>query len=198
MVKRLLDAGADVNVADERGFTPLMMAANSKTKSAEVVRMLLERGGDVQAKDVSGRTAADWARIGSQPEIMKALPGGLAKSAVPKEDTEAAAGTVSKDTRTAIQRSIGLLDRAAPAFFGKSGCISCHNVSIPMMALTEARSRGYEVSSASAMKMIQATLAHLSPQRDNLLSGYCSVPGMHTTSTYAANRFTTKGTGPIF
>jgi ankyrin repeat protein len=186
IVKLLLDAGAPVNVADEHGFTPLMMAANSKNKNAEIVRLLLQNGADIKPKDTSGRTAADWARIGSRPEIMKALPGSAAAPSGASENAGTTVAIEPKDIRGAIERSVALLDRTAPAFFNKSGCISCHNVSIPMMALGEARSRGYKVSPVSAAQMIKSTLAHLSPQRDNLLSGYCSVPGMHTTTTYAA------------
>lgn len=196
VVKLLLAARADVNAADERGFTPLMMAANSKTKNAEVVRLLLEHGADVKAKDSAGRTAADWAWIGSRPDIITVLPGGSATAAGTAENDSAVLPSVSKDIRSSIQRSVSLLDQAAPAFFGKSGCISCHNVSIPMMALTEARSRGYSVNSASATQMIKSTLAHLSPHRDNLLSGYCSIPGMHTTSTYAAISLHNEGYSP--
>ena len=74
MVKLLLEAGAPVNVADDRGLTPLMMAANSRIKNPEVVRVLLDRGADVQAKDEFGRTAGDWARIG---EIRKSWTSSL-------------------------------------------------------------------------------------------------------------------------
>jgi len=186
VVKLLLDAGADVNATDERGFTPIMMAVNSKAKNVEVVRLLLEHGADVRAKDSAGRTAADWAQTGSRSEIIQALPGASPAPPSTAKNAQAPVAAASGDIRAAIERSIFLLDRTAPAFFGKSGCISCHNVSIPMMALTEARLRGYRVGSASATQMIKSTVAHLSPQRDNLLSGYCSVPGMHTTSTYAA------------
>lgn len=168
MVKRLLNAGAPVNVADERGLTPLMLAANSRNHNAEAVHILLEHGADPNVKDAQGRTAADWARASSQAEIVKVLP----------------AGDSRKDLRTAVQKSVSLLDSVAPNFFAKSGCISCHSVSIPMVALAEARERGYAVNTASGPQMVKHTLAALAPHRDNLLSGYCSVPGMATTTTY--------------
>lgn len=143
LVKLLLDAKAPVNVGDDRGFTPLMMAANSKTKDPEVVRMLLKSGADVQAKDGPGRTAAEWVRIGGRREIMEVLPAQTAAGPADANRTPGEVKPVSKGIDTAIERSIALLGQTAPAFFGKSGCISCHNVSIPMMALTEARLRGY-------------------------------------------------------
>ena len=181
--KLLLDAGAPVNVADERGLTPLMMAANSRTKNREVVRMLLDRGADTEAKDGSGRTAAEWAAIGARREVMSMLPGSEPADVL---STSATGPDSPKDIRAAAAKSIALLGETAPQFFRKTGCISCHNVSIPMMALTEARRRGYPVNASSMQQMVKETIASLGPHRENLLSGYCSVPGMPTTSSYAA------------
>ena len=145
MVRMLLEAGAPVNVADERGLTPLMMAANSRTKSAEVVQMLLDHGADTQAKDGTGRTAADWARIGARGEIASLLS--IAGRRRDVENIVQRAGPVTaKDIHAAVEKSIALLEENSPKFFRETGCISCHNVSIPMMALTEARHRGYAVT----------------------------------------------------
>ena len=180
-VRMLLAAGAAVNVADERGFTPLMMAANSRSRNPEVVRMLLDRGADKHATDESGRSAADWARIGSTPEIM-ALLGVSGKTEMAAPGTAPA----SKDVRQAAEKSVALLESTAPNFFRSTGCISCHNVSIPMITLTEARHRGYAVKPASTQMLMKQTAAFLSPHRDNMLSGYCSIPGITTTATYGA------------
>lgn len=76
-VKDLLDKGADVNARDERGQTPLIYAmevpheglfireweeseseANAKR---ELVRLLLARGADINARDKSGLTALMYA-----------------------------------------------------------------------------------------------------------------------------------------
>ena len=72
-IRQLLESGAEVNVADERGFMPLMMAVNSRTKNPEGPRLLLAHGAETAAKDSMGRTAADWSRIGARPDIMKLL-----------------------------------------------------------------------------------------------------------------------------
>ena len=50
-----------------------------------------------------------------------------------------------KNTRDAVAKSIALLEEVSPKFFPKSGCISCHNVSIPLMALNQARRFGYSI-----------------------------------------------------
>ena len=180
VVNLLLEAGAPVNVADDRGLTPLMMAANSRNKSAEVVRALLGRGADVHAKDEFGRTAADWAQLGARREIIEMLPG-----AVRVDSAKTSPDPAPKDVYAAVAKSIALLEEVSPKFFPKSGCISCHNVSIPLMALTEARRRGYPVNPASTQQLVKQTIASDSPQRDNLLSGACGVLGSPGVGSYS-------------
>ena len=53
-VKLLLDHGADVNVKDEDGETPLFCASNNGHK--EIVKLLLEHGADVNAKNNYGNS----------------------------------------------------------------------------------------------------------------------------------------------
>ena len=148
-VKQLVDAGAEVNATDERGFTPLMMAVSSRTGNAEVPRLLLARGANAAAKDNMGRTVADWSRIGARAEILKLMhvaPGAVMVNLLVTEPA-------ARDIRATVQKSVNLLQATAPNFFRSTGCISCHNVSIPMMALTEARRRGYSADPAPSQKM---------------------------------------------
>jgi ankyrin repeat protein len=182
MVRLFLGAGALVNVADDRGLTPLMMAANSKSKNPDVVRLLLDHGADIQAKDDFGRTAADWARIGGRPEIVKMLPALTAVGAAAKAPRDEPA---LKDVQSAVAKSISLLEETAPKFFPKAGCISCHNVSIPLMALNEARRGGYPVKAASTQQLVKQTVASFRPQRDYLLSSVCGLVGKPATGPYA-------------
>jgi len=53
-VRRLIDAGADVNAVDEDGRTPLHDAA--RTSSGYTIRKLIDAGADVNAVDKDGRT----------------------------------------------------------------------------------------------------------------------------------------------
>jgi ankyrin repeat protein len=179
MVKALLEAGAPVNVADDRGLTPLIMAANSRSKDPDVVRLLLEHGADLQLKDSLGRTASDWAQIGGRQEIIRLLRGQAAEEAA-KTFPE----PVPADIRAAVAKSITLLEQTAPKFFPKTGCISCHNVSIPLMALTEARRRGYSVNQSSTQLLVKQTVASFRPERERVLSGVCGLVGRAPTGTY--------------
>jgi hypothetical protein len=75
-VQVLLSAGAEVNVQDKNGMTPLMWAA--RWADAQRVAALVAAGAKVTVRDNSGKTAADWARSrvrkGEETtEILRAL-----------------------------------------------------------------------------------------------------------------------------
>ena len=64
-VNLLLDAGAEVNTADEEGQTPLLRvseygkpAETTKVESALIAQQLLDKGADVNVTDLEGDTAA--------------------------------------------------------------------------------------------------------------------------------------------
>ena len=57
-LKALLDGGASANVADSRGMTPLMYAA--ETGSVEAMRLLIDHGTDVNRQNAFGSTALMW------------------------------------------------------------------------------------------------------------------------------------------
>lgn len=57
-LKSLLDSKASANAADDRGITPLMYAA--ETGSLDAMRLLIDRGADVNAQNAFGSTALMW------------------------------------------------------------------------------------------------------------------------------------------
>jgi len=67
----LLQAGCDVNAADNNGRTPLMYAARYNQPAA--VRLLLEAGANVKAQDKDGMTALDLAKKLNNQEIIDLL-----------------------------------------------------------------------------------------------------------------------------
>ena len=63
-VKFTLDHGANVVATrDVEGRTPLMMAANSDRVPLEAVKLLVDHGADVNAKNLSGQSVLDMARL---------------------------------------------------------------------------------------------------------------------------------------
>src|SRR5262245_29674340 len=57
-LETLLKQGANPNLADERGLTPLMYAATVGSPAG--MRILIEKGADVNAKNAFGSTALMW------------------------------------------------------------------------------------------------------------------------------------------
>ena len=67
----LLDAGCDINAADNKGRTPLMYAAIFERPAA--VNLLLKRGANINVKDHDGLSALDWAKKSGNIEILRPL-----------------------------------------------------------------------------------------------------------------------------
>src|SRR3954466_14328942 len=68
---RLLDAGAELDLRDARGYSPLMLAAYSG--SAEAVVLLLERGADPNTSDAAGNSVLMGAAFKGQLELVELL-----------------------------------------------------------------------------------------------------------------------------
>ena len=73
MVRSLLEAGVEKDLAEKDGYTALMMAADHGHK--DVVRLLLEAGADKDLADHRGHTAVMMAsaRQEQNPEIVALL-----------------------------------------------------------------------------------------------------------------------------
>ena len=76
LMRLLLESGANPNLANEEGFTALMAvvsgASYDKTKP-EKVRLLLEKGAKIDAKDKNGRSALDIARSYNDTQTVNLL-----------------------------------------------------------------------------------------------------------------------------
>lgn len=70
--KVLLERGADVNAVDHRGYTALIFAAHFDGDAVELVRLLLSRGADTQAK-AEGETALSLAARRGETEVTRVL-----------------------------------------------------------------------------------------------------------------------------
>jgi ankyrin repeat protein len=67
----LLAHGADINVQDEDGWTPLYLASTRGT--LEAVRLLLKHGADVEVKNNNGKTALQEAAARGHDDVVKLL-----------------------------------------------------------------------------------------------------------------------------
>ncbi len=139
-VKVLLDAGAKIDAQDYRGFTPLMLAAGTDRYDPRIVNMLLAHGADLRPTNHAGENALDWAHKFGDPEVIQALGGSPRDLAKPVQLSEE-----TGDARTAVTRSIQLLDRTNDQFFHKSGCFACHEQPPAEFAAAAARAKGIPV-----------------------------------------------------
>jgi ankyrin repeat protein len=60
LVRTLIERGADPNGKSDRDVTALMIAVNAPHPDPAMVRLLMEKGADLNAHDKSGRTVLDW------------------------------------------------------------------------------------------------------------------------------------------
>ncbi len=84
LMRALLDLGADPMFPNDTGWTPLMMAAGMGTGSSgdsagteveclEAVKLLIERGANVNAVDKNGETAMHGAAYKTMPSVVNYL-----------------------------------------------------------------------------------------------------------------------------
>jgi len=71
IVKTLINAGADVNQANEGGLTPLHCAVNKNY--AEMVRFLIEKEANVNAVTSKGSSCLHWAALNKHLDLCKLL-----------------------------------------------------------------------------------------------------------------------------
>src|SRR6516225_2154680 len=155
----LLDHGASLDAKDREGFTLLMQAILSMEPPADRDRMvewLLKKGVDPNAKNDRGDTAYLLASRMGSPSTLQLLVKAGAKE-VREEWPKPAAG--SPDARTAVKKILPLIEMSGEAVFKSRGCVSCHNNSLPAMAVALARKKGFSVNEEQAKKELGFAVA---------------------------------------
>jgi hypothetical protein len=87
--------------------------------------------------------------------------------------------------KESAEKAIALLLKSGPQFVKVSGCYSCHNQSLPQMAYSVARTRGYAVEKAPAEYNVKAVVALFKPYIPELLKGTPAIPDPAISVSYA-------------
>jgi hypothetical protein len=131
-------------------MTPLMLAITSDRLDPAVVRMLLDRGADPTAKSAGGETAVDWAEKFGRNDLIQALGGKPREAAGPL-----ALRKSESDVRTALERSVRLLEKSSAEFFVQSGCVACHAQGPAQFAVAAAHAKGVAIDEKLAAERLR-------------------------------------------
>src|SRR5262249_30273282 len=73
--------------------------------------------------------------------------------------------------RAAVGKSLPLLQRGAAGFAARRECFSCHHQALPVLALAEAKARGFKVDDEVLRGQLKHTAAFLDGNRANYEMG---------------------------
>jgi N-acyl-D-amino-acid deacylase len=181
IAKMLIEKGAEVNAQDAMGHTPLMWGAYSDRGAAQLVRTLIEAGADVRARSNSGESAMTWALRHGNAKVMELL-----RQAGAEEEPMEKAAIVPAAASGAlgVEKALALLGESGVTAFKKTGCASCHNHTLPLMAFGMADDRGVSFDTKLVEHQMKSVLALLKPATDILLEGSDVPPDIPVTGSY--------------
>jgi N-acyl-D-amino-acid deacylase len=190
LVARLIESGADVNGPLNAAYarTTLMNAVTSEAAGADIVKLLLERGADVNAKTTDGETALDWAIYkGDRAKIQLLEQYRAVRGDGPRREAIAPPGTSGRaaDARAALARSAARLLEVAPKFREQATCISCHHNTMPALAAAAVRRKGIAIDETRARKNLDDIRTFLESNAPRVMLGDPAVGGEALTAGYA-------------
>jgi ankyrin repeat protein len=158
---------------------PMVWAAYDETGDPAVARTLLARGIDINEPSSAGSTALSWAsKRGATPlfallraEAAKMDPDVKKPKVLPQNTIPPDASGRERMLRDSAQRAVTLLQRSSDAFlengFAKmTGCVSCHQQTLPAVTFALARERGFQVDASSLARQLIVQQSGWSKTRD--------------------------------
>jgi N-acyl-D-amino-acid deacylase len=76
-----------------------------------------------------------------------------------------------EEIRASVRKSIQLVQRSTAEYRQHRSCFSCHHQAMPIIALSEARKRGFAIDETELQTQLQWTADHLKRGKDNYLQG---------------------------
>ena len=90
---------------------------------------------------------------------------------LPLASAEEFASPTQSELRSAVEKSLPLLEKGAIGHRENRTCFACHNQGIPILALTTARDRGFAINEEELQKQLQFIADFLSRNRERYLQG---------------------------
>jgi hypothetical protein len=75
------------------------------------------------------------------------------------------------EVRTAVKKSLALLEKSTKEYRNHRECFSCHHQALPTLALVEARRRGFAIDEENLEAALELTWKHLEGGRKRYLDG---------------------------
>ena len=174
VARLLLDAGAQVDQRDlVANYTPLHWAASSEKSSSAVVELLLARGADANAE--GGQNVDNYLGVAQTPlmlarrrgdtpivrALLKAGAKDLPATATTAKTTQVASAG-AKTAAEAVQRALPSLTKTSEdsvstflRHASKQDCISCHQQSVPLAALSLAHARHFATDRGATRHQVE-------------------------------------------
>ena len=192
----LLGRGVAVNVPGVRlhsnradtGYTPLMYAALTERDNPGLVRALIKRGAEVNARSSRGDTALGYAKKRGNTKIVTALleAGATEETAQPTPalrafwKQEQVSRPDSAMHRKSIESALRVLLTSGTNFTEASAnrCFSCHQQTFPAVAFNLARRNGFAYDKQIAAEELKDTLRPALRRADAAREGPLPVPSI--------------------
>jgi squalene cyclase len=85
--------------------------------------------------------------------------------------TERSFGTPPESIKDAAVKSLTLLQKSAAEYTVHRKCFSCHHQALPVLAISSAKARGFEVNEKELQQQLQFTADFLAKNRENYQQG---------------------------
>jgi len=151
--------------------TPLLAAASSDQAGVDILRLLLDKGADPNAKDKDGESSLDWAVHRQDSAKIALLREHGAKENDTPRDLVYPKPTGTSDPRVSIAASIALLQSTSSSVYEARGCISCHQQMLVEAAVSAARAKGIPVREDLSAKNLEQILKVYVNQAEMAMQG---------------------------
>jgi N-acyl-D-amino-acid deacylase len=104
------------------------------------------------------------------------------------------AGASDKEmVKQSVEKAVALLQKSGPEFVKVSGCASCHHQSLPQLAYSAARARGFAVDAPNGEYQVKAVMATFKPVTADMAAGKPNIPDPAISVTYALMGLAAEG-----